>query len=150
MKRVPVPRPVLPSLALVSTRRFIPTREWEDARQIRGLEGEHAAMAYLTACGWSIEEHRFRLGRHDIDLIARRNGVVAFVEVKTRRGSSFGSPALAVGRWKQSAIARVAEIWRIRNGRAGDTYRFDVIEVLEGRGGKVRIEHLEDAWRLSR
>jgi len=150
MKRMPTPRPVLPNLAHVSTRRFIPTREWEDARQIRGLEGEHAAMAYLTACGWSIEEHRFRLGRHDIDLIARRNSVVAFVEVKTRRGSSFGSPASAVGRWKQSAIARVAEIWRIRNGRAGEVYRFDVVEVREARGGKVTIEHLEDAWRLNR
>ena len=45
------------------TRRFVPTREWEDARQIRGLEGEHAAMAYLISCGWSIEAHRFRLGR---------------------------------------------------------------------------------------
>ena len=69
------------------TRRFVPTREWEDARQIRGLEGEHAAMAYLISCGWSIEAHRFRLGRHDVDLIARRGRVVAFIEVKTRRGT---------------------------------------------------------------
>ena len=143
------PRPSV-ALPLVRTRRFTPTREWEDARQIRGLEGEYAAIAYLTACGWSIEAHRFRLGRHDIDLIARRGGVVAFVEVKTRRGQAFGSPGAAVGRDKQAAIARVAEIWRLRNGRAGEMYRFDVIEVLEGRNGSVRIEHLEDAWRLSR
>ncbi len=141
-----------PSVALpfVKTRRFTPTREWEDARQIRGLEGEYAAIAYLTACGWAIEAHRFRLGRHDIDLIARRGGVVAFVEVKTRRGQAFGSPGAAVGRDKQAAIARVAEIWRLRNGRAGEMYRFDVIEVVEGKNGKVRIEHIEDAWRLSR
>lgn len=134
------------SFVAVPTRRFIPTREWEDARQIRGLEGEHAAMAYLIACGWSIEAHRFRLGRHDIDLIARRGRTVAFVEVKTRRGSGFGTPAAAVGRRKQAAVGQVAELWRLRYGRPGDEYRFDVIEVLEG-GGRSGIEHLEDAWR---
>lgn len=131
------------------TRRFVPTKEWEDARQIRGLEGEHAAMAYLTSCGWSIEAHRFRLGRHEVDLIARRGKVVAFVEVKTRRGTDFGSPGSAVGPRKQSAISRVADIWRLRFGRPQDEYRFDVVEVLEEAGGPV-IQHIEDAWRLRR
>ena len=129
------------------TRRFVPTREWEDARQIRGLEGEHAAMAYLISCGWSIEAHRFRLGRHDVDLIARRGHVVAFIEVKTRRGTEFGSPGSAVGRRKQGAIAKVADIWRIRFGHAGDEYRFDVVEVSEEGGATPEINHIEDAWR---
>lgn len=129
------------------TRRFVPTREWEDARQIRGLEGEHAAMAYLTSCGWSIEAHRFRLGRHDLDLIARRGHLVAFIEVKTRRGAEFGSPGAAVGRRKQATIAKVADIWRIRFGHAGDEYRFDVVEVFEKNGESPTINHIEDAWR---
>ena len=134
----------------MTTRRFVPTREWEDARQIRGLEGELAAMAYLTSCGWSIEAHRFRLGRHDLDLIARRGNIVAFIEVKTRRGTEFGSPGSAVGRRKQATIAKVADIWRIQFGRAGEDYRFDVIEVFEERGESPVINHIEDAWRLLR
>ena len=41
-------------------------------------------MAFLTSCGWQIEGHRFRLGHHDVDVVARRGPLVAFVEVKAR------------------------------------------------------------------
>lgn len=132
---------------MAATRRFIPTKEWEDERQLRGLDGERAALAYLVSCGWSIEAHRFKLGRHDIDLIARRNGIVAFIEVKTRRGSAAGTPVEAVDRRKRERVAKVAALWILRFGRAADTYRFDVVAVHEGRGGARRIEHVEDAWR---
>ncbi|MGE0355157.1 MAG: YraN family protein [Gemmatimonadales bacterium] len=130
------------------TRKFIPTEEWEDARQVRGLAGERAAMAYLVSCGYEIEAHRHRLGRHDIDLIIRRGSVVAFVEVKTRRSAACGQPAEAVGRAKQRAIGRVAEIWCLRYGRPGDTYRFDLVAVEELGSGEKRITHVEDAWRV--
>ena len=133
---------------MASTRKFIPTSEWEDARHLRGLEGERLALAYLTSCGWSIEAHRWKMGRHDIDLIVRRGGIVAFVEVKTRRGSSCGSPLEAVPRRKQSIIGRVAALWALRFGRKGDAYRFDLIGVHLHPAGRVEIEHLEDAWRL--
>src|SRR6185436_17416936 len=102
-------QPTKLSWAMSNTRSFIPTSEWEDLRQIRGLWGERTAIAYLVSCGWNIEAHRFKLGRHDVDLIARRGRVVAFIEVKTRRGTEFGSPGSAVGWRKQAAIAKVAE-----------------------------------------
>src|SRR5690348_1243941 len=92
------------------TRKFTPTAEWEDERQLRGLEGERLALAYLTSCGWSIEAHRFKLGRHDIDLIVRRAGVVAFVEVKTRRGATCGTPLESIPRRKQTIIGKVAAL----------------------------------------
>ena len=53
-------------------------------------------MAYLTSCGWLIEAHRFRWGRHDLDLVARRGPLVAFVEVKTRGSTGFGAPIESV------------------------------------------------------
>ena len=134
----------------MTARRFIPTREWEDARHLRGLAGEQAALAFLTSCGWSVEAHRFRLGRHDLDLVVRRNGLVAFVEVKTRRSSAFGLPAEAVGWRKQRTLAKVAELWRLRYGRPGDSYRFDVVSVTVGAEGRLAVEHLPDAWRLDR
>ena len=132
------------------TRKFIPTEEWEDQRQILGLQGEREAMAYLISCGYEVEDHRHKLGRHDIDLIVRKGNLVVFVEVKTRRGHSHGTPLEAVGRRKQGTIAKVADLWRIRFGRPSDIYRFDLVAVDEDRTGKLSIQHVEDAWRLKR
>jgi putative endonuclease len=129
------------------TRSFIPTAEWEDQRQIRGLWGERTAIGYLTSCGWEVEAHRFKLGRHDIDLIVRRDRTVAFVEVKTRRSVAQGSSVESVGRRKQSTITKVASVWCLRYGRQDDEYRFDVVAVQEHAAGEYTIEHIEDAWR---
>ena len=102
-------------------------------------------MAYLTSCGWQIEAHRFRMGRHDVDLVARR-GVVAFVEVKTRGTAGFGAPLESVGWRKRRTIARAAEGWR-QARPPGDEYRFDVVAVRVD-GGRYGVEHMADAWRL--
>jgi putative endonuclease len=130
--------------------RFVPSSEWKDARQRRGLWGERVAQAYLVSRGWTIEAHRFRLGHQELDLVARRGELVAFVEVKTRATSAWGAPAESVLWRKRRTIARVAEVWRERHGRVGDVFRFDVIEVRVGEGGGYRLDHLEDAWRGSR
>lgn len=133
---------------MTRTRDFIPSSEWEDLRQLRGLWGERTAMAYLISCGWNIEAHRFRLGRHDVDLVVRRGNIVAFVEVKTRRSVAVGSGLEAVGARKQSIIAKVASLWRLRLGRPNDEYRFDVVAVQEHGEGRYTVEHVADAWRL--
>lgn len=128
----------------------VPSSEWTDPRHRLGLEGENAAIEFLTAAGWTIEAHRFRMGRHELDLVARRGSLVAFVEVKTRRGDGYGAGREAIGWRKRQALGRVADAWRLRYGRAGDVYRFDVVEVVEraGPGGGTRLVHVEDAWRL--
>lgn len=104
-------------------------------------------MGYLVSCGWNVEAHRFKLGRHDIDLIVRRGRLVAFVEVKTRRSVVQGTPVESVGRRKQSTIAKVASVWCLRYGRPDDEYRFDVVAVQEEGLGRYCIEHIADAWR---
>ncbi|HLB37621.1 MAG TPA: YraN family protein [Gemmatimonadales bacterium] len=121
-------------------------RSWTDPRHRRGLAGERAAIRFLVARGWRILDHRFRMGRLEIDLVARKGVVVAFVEVKTRRGEAFGSPLEAVGWSKRREIHRVASAWVDRFGRPRDVYRFDVIGVTATPCG-TRIEHLEDAFR---
>lgn len=116
--------------------------EWTDARHQRGLAGEQAAMRYLLSRGWLIVAHRFRAGRAEIDVIARRGRLVAFVEVKARRGAAFGSPLEAVRGPKRRELVRVARAWIERWGRAGDVYRFDCIGLWDG-----QLDHLEDAFR---
>ena len=130
------------------TRRFIPTAEWEDERQLLGLRGERIAMAFLISCGWAVEAHRFKLGRHDLDLVVRKGQSVAFAEVKTRRSGSCGTAVEAVSRRKQRDIGRVASLWILRHGRPGDEYRFDLVAVQDRGAGAPVIEHVADAWRL--
>jgi putative endonuclease len=115
---------------------------WTDARHRQGLEAERRAMSYLLAAGWQIVAHRFRAGRSEIDLVARKGRLVAFVEVKARRGDAFGSPLEAVTGPKRRDLVRVARAWMDRFGRPGDVYRFDCIGI-QGH----RLDHVEDAFR---
>ena len=117
-------------------------KEWTDERQKRGLAGEEQAMRYLLSRGWSLVAHRFRAGRAEIDLIVRRGDLVAFVEVKTRRGDAFGSPLAAVTGPKRREVVKAARVWVDRFGRPSDIYRFDCIGLVDG-----RLDHLEDAFQ---
>jgi len=133
---------------MVSMRRPASPAESPDYRQRRGFRGEQLVLRWLESQGWSIEAHRYRVGREEIDLVARRRELVAFIEVKTRRSLAHGSPMEAVHWKKRRAIGRVAAVWALRFGRWGDTYRFDVAEGLEGAGGSMEVNHVADAWRL--
>ena len=96
-----------------SHRSFVPVNSWSDRRQRRGIAGERAAIAYLTACGWDVESHRFRMGRHDLDLVVRKGHLVAFVEVKTRRSNACGSALESVSALKRHILGKVAMSWRL-------------------------------------
>lgn len=131
---------------MLTTRSGKPASEWKDPRHRRGYAGERAALAYLVRQGWRIEAHRFRLGHHDLDIVARRRGLVAFVEVKSWDSRRFGNPLEGVGGRKQRIIARVAELWRARFGRPEDQFRFDVIAVTGVESTCPQITHIEGAW----
>jgi putative endonuclease len=122
---------------------------WTDPRHLLGLDGEVAALEHLLAKGYRILEHRFRVARFEVDLIAEREGVVVFVEVKTRRGMRHGQPAEAVTWERRREMGRVAQVWADRHGgMGGRVLRFDVVEVLQTRdGGVVVTRHIEDAFR---
>ncbi len=121
---------------------------WKDPRHRLGVWGERLAIKYLRCSGWQILGHRFRMGRLEIDVVARRAGLVAFVEVKTRIDGNYGSPLEAVTWAKQREIVRVASAWVDRFGAPEDDYRFDVIGVTLRPGRGPRIEHVEDAFRV--
>jgi putative endonuclease len=115
------------------------------ASQMLGEEGERIAEAWLAKRGWRILDRRFRSGHRDLDLIAEREDVVAFVEVKARRGRSFGHPVEAVNWRKQRELTRSAGVWIARFGGPKQLFRFDVVGVLIDESG-VRIRHVENAF----
>ena len=111
-----------------------------------GDRGERMAAEYLERAGWSILARNFRLGHREIDLVARRGEVVAFVEVKTRAGLGYGHPLEAITAKKRREIQVVAQVCVERHGKPGDVYRYDAIAVLIIDGAAPQIEHVEDAW----
>jgi putative endonuclease len=115
------------------------------ATQALGETGERIAERWLARQGWRILQRRFRSGHRDIDIVAERDGIVAFVEVKVRTGDRFGDPVEAVGWRKQRELARSATVWIARHGRPGETYRFDVIGILV-QGERVRVRHVSGAF----
>jgi putative endonuclease len=113
-----------------------------------GLAGERVAERWLQRRGWRVLQRRYRSGHRDIDLVAQQDSLVAFVEVKARTGDSFGDPVEAVNWKKRNELVRSAWTWIDRHGRAGESYRFDVIGVLVT-GGRVRVRHVENAFMLA-
>ena len=57
-----------------------------------GLQGERVAEKWLQSRGWKVLQRRYRSGHRDIDLIAERDELVAFVEVKARIGDRVRGP----------------------------------------------------------
>jgi len=112
-----------------------------------GRWGEGVAADHLVLRGWTIVHRNFRAGRREIDLIASRGDVVAFVEVKTRSGPNFGHPLESITRSKRREIERAAEIWVTLHGVPRSTYRFDALTIVRGPRGLPVVEHLHDAWR---
>jgi len=118
------------------------------ARQAFGELGERIAERWLRRRGWRIVQRRFRSGHRDIDLVVERDGTVAFVEVKARKGAGFGGPVQAVNYRKRKQLERSAMAWIDRHGREAESYRFDVVGVLLN-GAEVRICHVENAFALA-
>ena len=113
-----------------------------------GDRGEALAAKHLERAGWVIADRNFRVGHREIDLVARRGEVVAFVEVKTRAGLGYGHPLESITARKRREVQQVAAAWVERHGREGDVYRFDAVSVLVRAGGEPVVEHVEDAWRM--
>ena len=121
-------------------------------RQETGEWGEALAVRQLRREGYTIAGQRVRPdARNDeIDIIARKDGYLVFVEVKTRKDERFGRPALAVDRRKRQALCRGASAFIRRAHYPSLTYRFDIVEVVGSRDSPEPpvIRHIEDAFRF--
>jgi len=108
--------------------------------------GEDIAATYLAGRGWRVVGRNVRCGRAgELDIVAERAGILAFVEVKTRRGDAFGTPGEAVTWRKQQRIRALARAYLARVHPRAAAIRFDVIEVRALPFGH-RVTHLEGAF----
>lgn len=112
-----------------------------------GARGERLAARYLWLRGYTILERNLRLGKNEIDLLARKGDTVVFVEVKTRLRSEASAPEDSVGPTKQQHIRNAARVYLAKQETPGTYYRFDVISVVVPDTGKAQITHFPDAFR---
>lgn len=116
------------------------------AARARGRWSETLAVWALRLRGWSVLARGYVVGRGsgagEVDIIARRGAVVAFVEVKARADWSQAAEAVTVRQRRR--IARAAEAFLAAHPElAGSVCRFDAMLVTPGRWPR----HLPDAWR---
>ena len=106
----------------------------------KGNIGEDLATEYLVENGYSVIKRNYRIRNAEIDIIAEKDGTVAFVEVKYRKNNALGTPAEAVNAAKQKKIISAALSFIAENGDDKD-YRFDVCEVTP-----KGVNHIENAF----
>ena len=116
-----------------------------------GVLGEEIATNFLIARGYRILERNFRCKGGEVDIIARDPGdkSLVFIEVKARRGLTYGVPQLAVTAFKQRQISKAALTWLSKNRLHDTNARFDVIAILLHTDAAHNIEHIKNAFDLA-
>jgi len=113
-----------------------------------GKLGEQMAAAYLQEAGYQILERNYRCPFGEIDIIAREDDTLVFVEVKSRRSENFGLPQLAVGPDKQRRISKISLYYLQSHRLDAENVRFDVVAILL-RPENSSIELIKDAFELA-
>ncbi len=122
-----------------------------DERHEFGREGERAAVRYLEARGYRVLDTNYRWQRAEIDIIAREEDHLVFIEVKARKDDGFGSPEGAVDRRKQEQIAKVAAHYVQKHGLEDVDCRFDVLALREIPGSAgLSVDHFKNAFWIER
>jgi putative endonuclease len=102
-----------------------------------GPWAEQLAARELTQRGYEILATNYRNRHGEIDIIARHQGRIVFVEVKARRTLLYGGPRAAVGKMKQLRLRRMAGLWAAQQATPAQGYRFDVVCIQVGAAGAV-------------
>jgi putative endonuclease len=113
----------------------------------KGSWGEEIAADYLSQKGFQILEKNYSVKFGEIDLIASKNGVLVFVEVKLKTTEDFGTPEEMIGKRKLAQVQRMAELYLLQNpevDKKHKKYRIDAVCVVGTRQNIERINHYEN------
>lgn len=117
-----------------------------DRRGETGRRGESLVAARLESDGFEIVARNVRVGRLELDIVARRGTLLVVCEVRTRRSARFMHPAASIDRAKALRVRRAAARWLAQSGLPRGDLRLDAAAVvLEGPGGEPEITYYEGA-----
>lgn len=114
--------------------------------KLLGNAGEQMAVEYLASKGYRVLITNYRSKIGEIDVIAEKGSVLAFIEVKTRASLRYGRPSEAVDYRKQQRIIRTALLY-VQKYSIDKAVRFDVLEIV-CQGDKSSINHIQNAFEL--
>ena len=110
-----------------------------------GKRGEELAINFLRKKGFDLLEINWRYRRSEIDIIAKKDEVLVFIEVKSRSTDNFGRPESFVTDRKRELMVDAANFYMEETGHDWEI-RFDVISVLFHNDFQQSIDHFKDAF----
>lgn len=116
-------------------------------RKTYGQRGEDIAARALRKAGYRVLARNLRLGKYEIDIVARQDDTIAFTEVKTRRSNEVVQPEENVGSVKRRHIIHAARRYIEQNADPNQYYRFDIVSVILPDNGKPQVTIYADAFR---
>lgn len=115
---------------------------------ILGRTGEDIASDYLIENGFSVISRNYHFGHGEIDIIAEKNNLIIFVEVKTRKSGGIGTPDQAVNRKKMQLLLRTADGFLSKNSQFSiHEKRMDVIAIIKTENS-FQLDHYENVTQL--
>lgn len=109
-----------------------------------GKKGEEMAVAHLLANGYEIVARNFIFQKAEVDIIARKDNILAVVEVKTRSTPDFGDPQDFVKKKQINQLVKAIDHF-VNEHHLDVEVRFDIIAIIRNKAG-TRLEHLKDAF----
>ncbi|CCK81514.1 YraN family protein [Desulfobacula toluolica] len=117
-----------------------------DDPKILGHQGEAAAISFLQTLNFTILETNYQTKPAEIDIIAKDNDHICFIEVKTRRSLKKGLPRESVTYSKQKKIILGACFYLKKTKQTNSRIRFDVVEVYKTKAG-FEINLIKNAFQ---
>ena len=115
-----------------------------DERHSLGWEGENLACELLLKKGYEILHRNYRFRKAEIDIVARKDQNIVFVEVKSRTSNWVENLAELVTKKQRKMLVQAADHYIITQDIDLEA-RFDIITILK-LGEQVEMQHLEDAF----
>ena len=116
------------------------------ARSLRGARGERIARDHLERQGYDVLDTNYRCRWGEIDLVAQQDDTLVFVEVRTKRHLSYGTPQESLTKGKIARLIATAETYLQEHEPGSANWRIDLIAVLLAPNGAVaEVQHIPNA-----
>ncbi len=118
--------------------------EEQKNKRAKGSQGEDIACAFLEGNGYKIIKRNYQYGHLEIDIVAKDNDELVFVEVKMRNSLMFGAPEYAITKSKLKQVKKAAMAYLVENNLSDQVCRIDAVTILQLKDCERQINHYKN------